>query len=80
MDSSTYYQRFKRLTLLLSIIEIEHFKPQWSASNRILFRENFAIHVPRKYSLDCNKTLFLLQFVIISTPLKLWDITSLKNL
>ena len=38
---------------------------------RYIFRENFAIYVPCEHSLDCNKTLFSLLFVVISTPLKL---------
>ena len=58
IDSSTKDQRFKTLTLLLSnVIEIEHFTPQWNAAKlniEYIFTENLAIHVPGKYSLDCN--------------------------
>ena len=78
IDSSTNYQGFKRLTLLLTNVEIE----QWNASKLnigYIFRENFPIHVPCKHSLDWNKTSFSLLFLIISTPLKLWDITSTEK-
>ena len=71
------FQRFKTLTLLLSNVEIGHFTPQWKAAKlnvEYIFRENFAIHVICKHSLDCNKTSFLLLFEISSTSLKLWDI------
>ena len=77
IDSSTNYQCFKTLALLLSNVEMEHFTPQWNAGKlnvEYIFRESFAIYAICKHSLDCNKTSFLLLFEIISTSLKLWDI------
>ena len=68
IDFSTNNQRFKRLNLLLSNVEIEHFTPQWNASKlniEYIFRENFAIHVSYKHSSDCSKTSFLLLFVTL---------------